>query len=372
MNVMVKLISAFLLCLFIGLPAQAQDREKKKVVVYVTGDADAKQNKVIGSKVGNAFVESGKYILIETSKEFLDALMKEVDRQTSGDVRSNQIVALGNRYGVKTVVVVEISDFGYELYIVSRMIDLETGVVGRGTDTNGPGATITQLSKLSQDIAGKLLRDPDTGMRQQSTSYSANSGSGSNVETFTVKGVTFEMVKVDGGGITPYYIGKTEVTQSLWKAVMGNNPSYFKGDNNPVEYVTWYDCQEFVERLSRMTGRNFRLPTEKEWEYAAKGGSRSRGYAYSGSDDINRVAWYYDNSNRMTHPVGQKLDNELGIFDMTGNVYEWCSDCYNSDCSYRVDRGGNYSREASYCHVSYRDYYAPSYRGSNLGLRLAL
>ena len=188
-----------------------------------------------------------------------------------------------------------------------------------------------------------------------------------------------------------YYIGKYEVTQALWKAVMGNNPSMFKGDNLPVEQVSWKDCQKFLSKLNRITGKTFRLPTEAEWEYAARGGNKSRGYQYSGSNNLSDVAWYSGNSDSgnseyeyETHAVGTKQPNELGIYDMSGNVREWCQDWYgkyNSSSqvnptgansgSYRVGRGGSWSCTAGNCRSSYRDDYAPGY-GYNLGLRLVL
>ncbi|MDE6339121.1 MAG: formylglycine-generating enzyme family protein [Muribaculaceae bacterium] len=175
-----------------------------------------------------------------------------------------------------------------------------------------------------------------------------------------------------------FYIGKTEVTQRLWTAVMGSNPSYFRGENLPVENVTWFDCQEFVERLSRLTGRIFRLPTEAEWEYAARGGDKSRGYKYSGSDDLYRVGWYTENSGSTTHQVGQKLDNELGLFDMSGNVWEWCSDNYSNNynsprnSSNRVYRGGSWGNIPINCRVARRISNAPDSCNSLIGLRLAL
>lgn len=134
--------------------------------------------------------------------------------------------------------------------------------------------------------------------------------------------------------LSSYYICKYEVTQALWRAVMGSNPSNFKGDNLPVECVSWNDCQTFINRLNSYTGRNFRLPTEAEWEFAARGGNYSRHYKYSGSNYIGDVAWYDDNSGNRTHPVGTKQANELGLYDMSGNVYEWCSDWYGSYSSY--------------------------------------
>ena len=185
--------------------------------------------------------------------------------------------------------------------------------------------------------------------------------------------------------LSSFYIGKYEVTQSLWEAVMGSNPSNRKGDNLPVENVSWNDCQTFLRKLNAMTGKNFRLPTEAEWEYAARGGNRSRGYQYSGSKKIDDVAWYNNNSGGETHPVGTKAPNELGIYDMSGNVWEWCQDWYGdyhgysqtnptgqSSGSYRVDRGGGLSFIARLCRVAFRNSGAPDLRDCDLGLRLAL
>ena len=231
--------------------------------------------------------------------------------------------------------------------------------------------------------------------------------------TLTVNGIKYNMVWVDGGTfrmgatseqgsdayldayldekpvhsvtLSGYYIGKTEVTQALWKAVMGSNPSRFKGDNRPVEGVSWDECQEFIRKLNSLTGRHFRLPTEAEWEFACRGGNNSRGYKYSGSNYIDNVAWYDGNSGNKTHPVATKLPNELGIYDMSGNVWERCSDWkgdYSSgaqtnpkgpyDGSERVDRGGGWFGDAGGCRSSCRDYGDPDWRDSGLGLRLSL
>ena len=229
----------------------------------------------------------------------------------------------------------------------------------------------------------------------------------SSERTFTINGVSFDMVLVKARtftmGATPemedpwddekpvhqvtltndYYIGKTEVTQALWKAVIGSNPSFFEGDNKPVESVSWDDCQEFISKLNTATGKNFRLPTEAEWEFAARGGNKSNHYQYSGSDNIDDVAWYNDNSK--THDVASKRPNELGLYDMSGNVWEWCSDWYGdysssaqtnptgaNSGSYRVSRGGGWFNLAWDCRSSYRDGYSPDGRGYYLGLRLAL
>lgn len=186
--------------------------------------------------------------------------------------------------------------------------------------------------------------------------------------------------------LSDYIIGKTEVTQEQWEAVMGSNPSCFKGNNLPVEQVSWNDCQEFIKRLNSLTGLIFRLPTEAEWEYAARGGAKSSGYKYSGSNDIAAVAWYTNTTNDAgTKPVATKAPNELGLYDMTGNVWEWCSDWYGDYCSshqtnptgsskgsYRVFRGGGWGSDARLCRVSNRSNFNPSNSSNILGLRLAL
>ena len=185
--------------------------------------------------------------------------------------------------------------------------------------------------------------------------------------------------------LSSYYICKYEVTQALWRAVMGSNPSNFKGNNLPVENVSWYDCQTFIKRLNSYTGRDFRLPTEAEWEFAARGGNYSHHYKYSGSNNLDDVAWYIDNSNKRPHPVGTKQPNELGLYDMSGNVGEWCSDWDGSYSSYsqtnptgpnsgsfRVHRGGFWRYNARYCRTPERNSKTPDYCVNYLGLRLVL
>ncbi len=264
----------------------------------------------------------------------------------------------------------------------------------------------TRIEDVKLEASNEVVSIP-----QQQEQYSPQQeyGGGFSNQTITVNGVSFEMVYVEGGSfnmgatteqgseaesdekpvhsvtLSDYYIGRCEVTQELWEAVMGSNPSYFKGAQKPVESVSWNDCQEFVSRLNSLTGRTFRLPTEAEWEYAARGGNKSLHYKYSGSGNIGNVAWYFDNSGSSTHAVGTRTANELGIYDMSGNVREWCSDWYGdysagaqtnpqgpSSGSRRVLRGGSWFSDAGCCQVSYRSATIPDINGSNHGLRLVL
>lgn len=240
--------------------------------------------------------------------------------------------------------------------------------------------------------------------------YFSNGVSGGKNQTFTVGDVSFKMIAVEGGTFTmgtseqgsdvsdweklthqvtlsSYYIGETEVTQELWQAVMGSNPSCFNGSQRPVEQVSWDDCQIFITKLNEITGENFRLPTEAEWEYAARGGNKSHGYKYAGSDIANDVAlcWSLSSSSSETAEYGTKQPNELGLYDMSGNVLEWCQDwfgSYSSDSqtnptgplsgSDRVIRGGSWFSSAGNCRVSSRFSHTPTRRLSYLGLRLAL
>ncbi len=213
------------------------------------------------------------------------------------------------------------------------------------------------------------------------------------IEMVLVKGGTFQMGSNDGDSnekpihevsVDDFYLSKYEVTQKQWVAIMGNNPSYFKGDNLPVESVSWNDVQQFIRKLNTKTGVSFRLPTEAEWEYAARGGNKSKGYKYSGSDNVGSVAWYSGNSNNKTHPVGTKQPNELGLYDMSGNVWEWCADWYGGDYyskspyenptgpatgASRVNRGGSWNDGAGGVRCANRNDSDPDSSDNDLGFR---
>lgn len=196
-------------------------------------------------------------------------------------------------------------------------------------------------------------------------------------------------VKIDS-----YYIGKFEITQSQWERVMGTtlrdqldkvnwDELYGEGETYPMYFVNHTEAMAFCDSLSKRTGKKYTLPTEAQWEYAARGGNKGNHYKYSGSDDIETVAWYEENSDHLSHPVGSKNANELGIFDMSGNVREWCADWYGSykaeaadnptgalSGEERVERGGSFGGPGQRCRVSFRRGFKPEYRSPYLGFRI--
>lgn len=223
-------------------------------------------------------------------------------------------------------------------------------------------------------------------------------GSNGSIEMVHVKGGTFNMgalpndteAKSDEKSVhkvtlSDFSIGKYEITQKQWVEIMGSNPSEFKGDNLPVENVSWDDIQIFIKKLNAKTGKNYRLPTEAEWEYAARGGDKLNEFKYSGSDSADDVAWFDKNSKEQTHPVGTKSPNALGIYDMSGNVWEWCSDWYDyynsapqtnpkgpSSGTTHLLRGGGWNSDAGYCRITYRGGRISDFRNMNSGFRLVL
>lgn len=334
-----------------------------------------------------------------------DQIMKEQQFQRSGAVDDKQIRELGQMAGVQYVLVTEASSDGQGFFILAKLLDVETGQYGNAENTfcNVSGQDIFNASN---ELGAKLFGGSYTTKPFFNRPVTENA----DVITITVGGVSFDMIKVEAGsfimGCTSeqggdcdsdespyhrvtitqdYYIGKFEVTQELWEAVMGTNPSNWKAFDRPVEKVSWNDAQEFCAELNRMTGRHFRLPTEAEWEYAARGGKKSTNAKYSGSSSVSNVAWYDGNSGSQTHPVGKLRPNELGIYDMSGNVWEWCQDWKGgyssasqtdpqgpSSGSCRVLRGGSWFSYAGGCRVSNRSNTSPGYRDNSSGFRLVL
>ena len=353
--------------------------------------------KSVGTMPWTGSLKEGMH-LIEAKKEGYRSQQRTINlsQQQKLDVAFNELAAIQGNLSVNY------KPFGADVYIDGNKVGQSPRVFngllvgnhkveirkdGYGTDSK----TVNILEGQTANVVGTLSDKPE------------------NIIIQVKKGVSIEMVRVEAGtfimGATPeikdpydwekpthqvtltnnYFIGKYEVTQALWKAVMGNNPSHYKGDDLPVESISWDNCQKFISKLNKITGKNFRLPTEAEWEYAARGGNKSRGYQYSGSNNISEVAWCVENSESKVHPVGSKQANELGIYDMSGNVWEWCQDKYEryssslqtnpigaKNGSYRVYRGGSWYDEAKYSRLSYRNFYSSGSRFDILGLRLVL
>ena len=373
--------------------------------------------KAVGNSPWSGSLKEGMH-LVEVRKSGYRSQQKTIQlaQQQKLDVTFGELVAIQGNLSVNY------KPFGADVYVDGKKLGQSPRVfngllVGNhqvevrkdGYATDRKSVSISEGQTAS--ITGTLVSNAVASSSSNTLGYSSGSSSmasGSNTITIPVKdGISIDMVRVEAGTFTmgataemkipwddekpthrvtltnDYYIGKYEVTQALWKAVMGNNPSSFKGDNLPVEEVSWDDCQDFISKLNRITGKTFRLPTEAEWEYAARGGNKSRGYQYSGSSNLSDVAWYKDNSGSKTHTVGTKQPNELGIYDMCGNVWEWCQDWYGkyssssqvnptgaASGSSRVNRGGCLI-DARDCRSSCRDNNTPGSRGY-LGLRLVL
>ena len=373
--------------------------------------------KAVGNSPWSGSLKEGMH-LVEVRKSGYRSQQKTIQlaQQQKLDVTFGELVAIQGNLSVNY------KPFGADVYVDGKKLgqsprvfngllvgnhQVEVRKDGYATDRKTISISEGQTASITGTLASNAVASSNTSGY---SSGSSSMASGSNTISISVKdGISIDMVKVEAGtfmmGATSemkdpysdekpvhqvtltndYYMGKYEVTQALWQAVMGSNPSNFKGDNLPVETVNWNDCQEFISKLNSLTGRKFRLPTEAEWEYAARGGKKSRGYQYSGSRKISDVAWYEGNSRSKTHPVGRKQANELGIYDMSGNVWEWCSDWYGSYSSSsqtnpmgsdsgakRVRRGGSWCYIARICRSSYRYGDAPDCRGLYLGLRLAL
>jgi len=266
-----------------------------------------------------------------------------------------------------------------------------------------PHSDYADAARANRDALLKKPATPATNPDPGGTSPTAKNYTDPIVGTMVyVKGGSFDMgctnEQIDCGAdeepvhrvtLNDYYIGQTEVTQAQWKTVMktSTTPSYFTCDDCPVEQVSWEDVQTFIQKLNaRSGGGRYRLLTEAEWEYAARGGPLSNGYLYAGSNNIADVAWYVSNSSSKTHPVKGKKANELGLYDMSGNVWEWCSDWYGSGYygsspsanptgpksgSHRVIRGGSWYGDPTDCRVADRGFGTPGYRGNSVGFRLA-
>ena len=403
----ILLFVAFMLFPFSFLCAQ---QANEKVAIYTTDESGMGYAGFVGDFLTNAIVKQGRYEAYERTSAFLAELNKEQAFQRTGAVDDSQISSLGKMFGVQLVCVAKIGKLGSDLYISARLVNVETSRLNTSSRPVRFGADdLEEMESACLEVVKSLFMDRDY---QVDTPVSGNSSSSSRrhpgePEMVFVQGGTFLMgCTAEQGGdclqgnhsvtLSDFYIGKYEVTQAEWEAVMGTTISqqrdkaggrslYGVGANYPMYYVNWDEVQEFISRLNTLTGKQYRLPTEAEWEYAAQGGNQSRSYKYSGSNFIEQVAWFMNNSVGTNHPVGTKSPNELGIYDMSGNVWEWCYDWYGSYSSAqqtnpmgpssgvaRIIRGGSFNGLTAQSSVINRAFFIPTFRSYDLGFRLVL
>ena len=402
--------------LFIA-PSQAQN-QRLKLAVYATGNIDALLKNIAQNNASTELVNCGRYQMIERSAEFLRFVSEEQNYQRSGAVDDNQIAELGKQYGADCVCVVDITHVDSYLYVATRMIDVTLSTSQRAGDAENTNYSSPVDLRKTVTAAVKKMEGINTGNNNgNGNSYYGNAAPGQNY-TENAFGINMKMVYVQGGSynmgctgeqgsdcdndeqtvryvtVSDFYIGQFEITQAQWQAVMGTSvyqqqskaggsSTYGTGNDYPMYYVSWEEAKEFCRRLSQQTGKTYRLPTEAEWEYAARGGKKTQNTKYAGGYSLDYVGWYTSNSGGKTHAVGTKNANELGIYDMSGNVWEWCEDWYGDYRSYdtdnptgassgsdRVLRGGSCFNDAANCRVSSRRHDCPGDRYGNLGFRV--
>jgi formylglycine-generating enzyme required for sulfatase activity len=368
---------------------------------------------MLAQLIGNELNRGDAYDIVTRTDAVQKKLRELRQYEQSGNVDDSQFIEWGRQNNVSLLCLVTALKMDEYLFS-AQLTNVKRNTLAGSGDYTSATLGAADLKKVASALAGLLLGKGGGGGgggggSSSSSSSSSGGGGGSRSAAARQHPAEPEMVFVQGGTfwmgctqeqqgsciadetpvhsvtVSSFSIGKYEVTQAQWKFIMGDNPSYDEGDNLPVEQVSWHDAQKFIGRLNAATGKQYRLPTEAEWEYAARGGAGSKGYKYSGSHHLNNVAWFTDNSGDRTHPVGSKLPNELGIYDMSGNVEEWCSDRYDGypasaqqdplragSGSRCVNRGGGWGSSATGCRVAHRNFKSSYISDANLGFRVVL
>lgn len=343
-------------------------------------------------------------------RALIDKVLEEYKYQTLGLVNDGEVIELGKQIGADFVCVSMIEKMGTNFFVTAKIVNVNTASVEAQSYVKTKDGENDLFEKL-EELANSLI-----GIKPTASSSGKTTSSNSNSSSYAVSvgGVSFKMINVQGGSfemgsnteddekpihsvnVSDFSIAEFEVTQELWEAVMGTSirtqrdkasssySIYGEGANYPMYYVSYNEVQDFINELNRRTGKSFRLPSEAEWEFAARGGNNSKGFQYAGGNNLSDVAWYDANSVSNTHQVGLKRSNELGLYDMSGNVWEWCADWYGNYSSSkqtdpqgansgsdRVVRGGGWFSGASGCRVAFRSYFSPGFRDYILGFRLA-
>ncbi len=416
--------------LLTSLGKERQSNLKKVAVYVVKNEAGRNIGRVLGDKLVAGFTNSGRYIAIERTNSFLAQLSKEQNYQHSGAVDDSDLSRLGKQFGVQYVCVADVSDVFGEKYISARLIDVETAEVVNTHDAGGEMNSMSSCLRMANDIASNLSKGTFAEQAEDARLAQIRAEKQKELEeerkkteeltqlreetskphdyTETAYDINMKMIWVEGGefmmGCTSeqggnckddeknvrrvtvdgFYIGMLEVTQSQWEKVMGTSiieqgkkdwrykykehKERGVGDNYPMYFVSWEEAMEFCKKMSEKSGKTYTLPTEAQWEYAARGGKNANSTQYAGSNYPSVVAWY-GNEKGTTQLCGTKQANSLGIYDMSGNVDEWCKDWYSdsylsydtknpegpsSGNDFHVVRGGNWHYGAYDCRVSAR------------------
>ena len=401
-----------LIILFSVLSLTAIAEEAKKVAILETVDkvGDVPYGVKLQVRMSLTYAISNTPGYEGYDRVDMASIMGEQNFQRTGMVSDAQIKKLGEMTGAQYVLIAEAALYDAQnIIITAKVLDVETGGVANSAPPAWAGKDPEKMQAACVTLAQKLLGRSSSSRSSYSSYSSTPSYNSSANQDFTEDawGINMKMIWVEGGefmmGCTSeqsgcegdeqnvrrvtvdgFYIGMLEVTQSQWEKVVGTNSSWYRGANLPVETVSWEEAMEFCRLLSNKTGRTYTLPTEAQWEYAARGGKKADGTKYAGSNMIDAVAWYTANGSTSTQPCGTKRANALGIYDMSGNVREWCKDWYSSSYtsydtnnpagpssgSYRVIRGGGWLSDASNCRVANRAGESPGYRNLSLGFRI--
>lgn len=415
MKTIILSISLFLMSLLFftvasfaaGKPAQNKELRGNYIAVFDlrSQDVDSKISQPMTEVIRREIVTSGKYKVI--NKGDMDEILGEQMFQISGCVsgQCTGIVEAGRLLGVGKVIIGSVNLVGKTYYLSLSLIDVHTGNIERISEDICK-CEVDQLIESSKRVIKRLLgerieEEQPEAMAIASSMPAKTGGEASavNMAFVLVKGGCYQMGDSFGDGyaderpvhevcVNDFFMGTYEVTQGQWKEIMGYNPAEFNlcGDNCPVENISWNDAQEFIRKLKWKIGKNYRLPTEAEWEYAARSGGKKEKWAGTSSEsELGEYAWFDLNSGGETHPAGKKKPNGLGLYDMSGNVWEWCQDFYDENYyknspknnpsgpdsgTNHVLRGGSWFNGAGYTRTEKRLSIIPDYRDGNDGFRL--